>query len=63
LARIDERWKGIPAGAPGFARFELSTDGFTTTAPTPILEALPENDFIVEARVSGLRPHSVRLPA
>ena len=58
VARIDERWSGRP-GAPGFARFELSTDGFITTAPTAVLEALPENDFIVKARVSGLRPSTV----
>ena len=58
VGRIDTRWSGIP-GAPGFARFELSTDGFTTTVSTVVVEALPENDFIVKTRVAELRPSTV----
>jgi alkaline phosphatase/alkaline phosphatase D len=42
-------------GAPGVARFELSTDpDFAGSFTTDWLEAVPESDSIVKTRVSGL---------
>jgi len=44
-------------GAPGVARFELSTDpDFAGSFTTDWLTATPEYDFIVKTRVTGLEP-------
>jgi len=44
-------------GAPGVARFELSTNpDFADSITTGWLQAVPEHDFIVKTRVTGLVP-------
>ena len=54
----DEGWvDGDLPGAPGVARFEVSTNqDFSGAISTEWLEAVAEHDFIVKASVDGLEP-------
>ena len=48
---------GDVPGAPGVARFELANaETFAGATPSPWLEAIPERDFIVKAKMDGLTP-------
>ena len=54
--RVDGRWSGIP-GSPGVARFEVSSEpNFRGSFRTEWMEAVPEYDYIVKTKVSGLQP-------
>lgn len=53
---VDSRWSGIP-GSPGAAHFEISSaPDFQSSFRTDWLEAVPEYDYIVKTKVSGLQP-------
>jgi len=55
---VDTRWSGI-LGAKGMARFELSKTGdFRDSFTTEWIEAVPNSDYIVKAKVTGLDPRS-----
>ena len=44
-------------GARGVARFEVSEDGeFAKSFKTPWMNAVPESDFMVKTRLTGLKP-------
>ncbi|MCZ6890551.1 MAG: PhoD-like phosphatase N-terminal domain-containing protein, partial [Gammaproteobacteria bacterium] len=47
--------EGDVVGAPGIARFELAVaESFADAMQSPWLEATPERDFVVKARMGGL---------
>ena len=47
---------GDVPGAPGMARFELATaESFAEAMESPWLEAIPDRDFVVQAKMDGLR--------
>lgn len=53
---VDSRWSGIP-GSPGVARFEVSSaPDFRGSFLTEWMEAVPEYDYIVKTKISGLQP-------
>ena len=46
---------GDVPGAPGVARFELATaESFAEAMESPWLEAIPDRDFVVQAKMAGL---------
>jgi len=53
---VDRHWSGI-LGIKGFGRFEVAeNDEFRGSRFTDWVEAVPDYDFIVKAKVSGLKP-------
>ena len=55
---VDRHWSGI-VGARGAGRFEISENpDFEQSRFSAWIEAVPEYDFIVKTKISGLRPGS-----